>query len=719
VFPVLGESGEVLEIYGRRIRNRTSEGYSSHLYLKGPHRGVWNLKAFKLYDEIIMCEGIIDTLSLYMLGLENVSSLYGVNGFTSDHLKVLQEHHIKRVILAFDSDEQGKKASVKLKERLISEGFEVKRCFPPVTKDWNDYLLSNLSLEEKKREVKEVISCKLQGISSLKPIVSNLEVKREGPIYEFKGDTITYRLSGVRDLFLSDLRVNVKVICKGESHYDQVNLFSARSRTSYSQSLSRLFSVEGKKIEKDLIYILETLERERDRKLLGEEEESPLSDEERDLALSFLESDDQMVEIDDDMTVLGYVCEKWNKCLAYVSATSRLLTDPISLVIQSQSSSGKSKLMEIIKDLMPSRDVVSVTSLSDQALNYLPKGGLLHKLLILGESVHSESVDHQIREMLSSKELSRLVTVKDEKTGELMTKCVKQKALVSVMMTTTRSLNHENASRCFVIHTDESKDQTKRIHASQREKYSIKRYHEKRHLIPKIIKKHRAAQEMLKPIFIVNPFASLLDFPNSLMRLRRDHERFIDLIASIAFLRQYQKEKKSFYDRVTNSHIEYIDCDLRDYELSYEIMTKAVFPATLSEFPKTLTEFYEEILKITKEKARVEGLKPEEISFSQREIREKIDWLSKESIKRYLRTLVTYEYLYTKGTRGQIYHYRLVRDESIKDLKLSQIPSPKEMKEKWITMKNSVKDDIETNKPKVGKLGKSGEIPQFLPSKPL
>ena len=66
--------------------------------------------------------------------------------------------------------------------------------------------------------------------------------------------------------------------------------------------------------------------------------------------------------------------------------------------------------MECVRRLMPEDDVIAITSLSDQALNYLHD--LEHKFLIIGEAVHSETVEHQIREILSGKELSRLVVEK-------------------------------------------------------------------------------------------------------------------------------------------------------------------------------------------------------------------------------------------------------------------------------------------------------------------
>ena len=75
------------------------------------HRGVFNRKASKAFDEIILTEGIIDALSLIALGLENVQACYGVNGFTEEHLEILKADRVKTVIIAFDNDEPGRKAS--------------------------------------------------------------------------------------------------------------------------------------------------------------------------------------------------------------------------------------------------------------------------------------------------------------------------------------------------------------------------------------------------------------------------------------------------------------------------------------------------------------------------------------------------------------------------------------------------------------------------------
>jgi DNA primase len=45
VIPVISASGEVTEVYGRKINDNLRAGTPLHLYLPGPHRGVWNAAA--------------------------------------------------------------------------------------------------------------------------------------------------------------------------------------------------------------------------------------------------------------------------------------------------------------------------------------------------------------------------------------------------------------------------------------------------------------------------------------------------------------------------------------------------------------------------------------------------------------------------------------------------------------------------------------------------
>jgi DNA primase len=85
VIPILDLAGNVTGMYGRKITPGLREGTPLHLYLPGPHKGVWNEEALAVSKEIILCEALIDALTFWCADYRNVTASYGVNGFTNDH----------------------------------------------------------------------------------------------------------------------------------------------------------------------------------------------------------------------------------------------------------------------------------------------------------------------------------------------------------------------------------------------------------------------------------------------------------------------------------------------------------------------------------------------------------------------------------------------------------------------------------------------------------
>lgn len=78
VIPVLDEASNVTEVYGRKITSNLRPGTPLHLYLPGPHRGVWNIEALQSAKEIILCEALIDAMTFWCAGYCNVTSAYGI-----------------------------------------------------------------------------------------------------------------------------------------------------------------------------------------------------------------------------------------------------------------------------------------------------------------------------------------------------------------------------------------------------------------------------------------------------------------------------------------------------------------------------------------------------------------------------------------------------------------------------------------------------------------
>ncbi|MBC2601004.1 CHC2 zinc finger domain-containing protein [Puniceicoccus vermicola] len=138
VFPVMDEGGAVREIYGRKVGSQKSGIY--HLYLPGPHAGIWNPECLKS-PEIILTESIIDALTFWVNGFRNVTCIWGTEGFTDEHLEAFRKHRTQKIYLAYDRDKAGDRASERDAERLQSHGIECFRVKFPAGMDSNEYAL--------------------------------------------------------------------------------------------------------------------------------------------------------------------------------------------------------------------------------------------------------------------------------------------------------------------------------------------------------------------------------------------------------------------------------------------------------------------------------------------------------------------------------------------------------------------------------------------------
>jgi len=142
VIPMFDEHGHVTEVYGRKIVKGLNRDLALHLYLPGPHRGVWNIEALQATKEIILCEALIDALTFWCAGYRNVTASYGIEGFTEDHLAAFKRYGTERVLIAYDRDDAGERAAESLAEKLIASGIECFRIHFPKGMDANEYALA-------------------------------------------------------------------------------------------------------------------------------------------------------------------------------------------------------------------------------------------------------------------------------------------------------------------------------------------------------------------------------------------------------------------------------------------------------------------------------------------------------------------------------------------------------------------------------------------------
>ena len=145
-FPVTDGSG-VTQIYGRRIQKaevrqdgkRTTSQEAAKLWLSRPIDGLWNEAALQACDEIIVCESIIDALTFWCAGYRNVTTTFSSSFFPEQLKQAVLRYNVKRILLAYDNDEAGRKATERDDIMLYNLGLEVFQVRFPSGMDVNDY----------------------------------------------------------------------------------------------------------------------------------------------------------------------------------------------------------------------------------------------------------------------------------------------------------------------------------------------------------------------------------------------------------------------------------------------------------------------------------------------------------------------------------------------------------------------------------------------------
>jgi len=130
VIPIFNLEGNVVQMYGRKIapRHLLREDTAEHLYLPGPHRGVWNEAALIASKEIILCEALIDALTYWCAGYRHVTTSHGANDLTHEIRAAFRKHSTKRIYIAYDRDDAGERAAQKHSEELIQLVSSVSVC---------------------------------------------------------------------------------------------------------------------------------------------------------------------------------------------------------------------------------------------------------------------------------------------------------------------------------------------------------------------------------------------------------------------------------------------------------------------------------------------------------------------------------------------------------------------------------------------------------------
>jgi DNA primase len=476
----------------------------------------------------------------------------------------------------------------------------------------------------------------------------------------------SYRVRGLaRNLSAESLKITLRVSAGDHLHVDTLDLYQARSRSAFIKAAAMELGANESVISGDisaLVLALEPIQEQAMRGALKPESEialPALSEADEAAGLALLRDKDLANRIVSDVEAIGVVGEGTNALVGYLACVSRLLDRPLAILIQSTSAAGKSTLMDALLSLMPENERVHYSAMTGQSLFYIGEGNLKHKILAIAEEEGVRQAAYALKLLQSQGELTIASTGKDPTTGKLITSEYRVEGPVMLCLTTTAiDIDEELLNRCLVLTINETVEQTAAIQARQRASRTLAGLQANVHST-QVIAAHRAAQSLLRPLAVVNPFAEQLTFASDRVRLRRDHVKYLALIDAIALLHQQQRKIQTL--EVNGVAVEYIEVTQSDIQLANRL-AHAVLGRSLDELPPQTRRVLAALDAWVRDHATTHGMERAAVRFTRRAVRSALG-VSDTQLRVHLERLVSLEYVRMhSGQNGCLYTYSLVFD---------------------------------------------------------
>ncbi|KLD73720.1 hypothetical protein Y886_36465 [Xanthomonas hyacinthi DSM 19077] len=345
-----------------------------------------------------------------------------------------------------------------------------------------------------------------------------MEVVSEDDVRFTRGPR-AYRVRGLaRNLSAESLKITLRLSAGDHLHLDRLDLYQARQRGTFAKAAALELGVSESIITGDLsalVIALEPLQEQAIRGALQPDTASDalvLSEAEEAAGLALLRDPALAERIVADVEAIGVVGEGTNALVGYLAMVSRLLAKPLAILIQSTSAAGKSTLMDALLSLMPERERVHYSAMTGQSLFYIGEGDLKHTILAIAEEEGVRQAAYALKLLQSQGELTIASTGKDPATGKLVTSEYRVEGPVMLCLTTTAiDIDEELLNRCLVLTINETAEQTAAIQQRQRQARTLAGL-QANVRAEQVLSAHRAAQSLLRPLAVVNPFAESLTF---------------------------------------------------------------------------------------------------------------------------------------------------------------------------------------------------------------
>jgi hypothetical protein len=156
--------------------------------------------------------------------------------------------------------------------------------------------------------------------------------------------------------------------------------------------------------------------------------------------------------------------------------------------------------------------------------------------------------------------------------------------------TTRERLYEDNANRCILLYIDQGKVQDKRVMDYMKAKSTGKMMDRDQETIRKRLQN---AQRLLREVKVYNPYAELIELPDTVFKPRRSLPLLLGFIETVTFYHQYQREVKT--KSPSGELVEpYIESSPEDIAKSFALLKDVLF-AKSDELSRATREFLERL----------------------------------------------------------------------------------------------------------------------------
>ena len=500
VFPLKNKQGQIVSFYYRET-DETKK--TKHYYLRG-RQGLYPNYPKPETAKLVLCESIIDAITLQQNTDVEVLANYGTEGSKEQLNAILKLEQLEELILFFDGDYPGRKGANKIAETIHQhrQDIGIKIVQTPDGEDVNSLVqghslpgengkpeilnhLINQSIPyqpksaqtageqvfflspERAVEVKKVIPTEVHSLNTGNP---NKII--------YASQTATYYIKGGIRKDLDSLKVTL-VIEHPETKQKSRNkpdLYEDKQTEKIAREAGEKLNLRTDLLLNDLHILTDLLDDYREQLQIEKEQAKikihTLTSSEKTAYSRFGKQGDLMQKINTLIGKAGIVGEEKSRLFLFCGAVSHKMQKPLNIVVQGGSGSGKSYLIKVISYLVPQEKVKRYTRLSEKSFYNFGEFDLCNTLIIIEDyDGMNEEVEYAFRELQSNGELISAVSGKEFENSAIQTKDkIVRGPIASMVATTKGEVYHDNSTRVFFIAIDESREQTERIIAYKNRK---------------------------------------------------------------------------------------------------------------------------------------------------------------------------------------------------------------------------------------------------------